>query len=232
MAASIGIPLKELNGKLLVWVDLDNPTHVETAQIVHEAGLNRLDLQQALAEYRASDADLRLQIAKQYPDLQLSPHTDRQEGFNNYSLGVVLELPVLNRNQGPIAEAEAKRKAAASHLRVLQSTAIAEANTAIAEYRSAQKRVSEAQSRLRRLQTQLKTQADQAVQRGEEDRSFAVLAQVQEAIATRAVLDALRSEQNAIGALENAMQRPLDANAPQFRVETPNPGTNQYRSNR
>lgn len=214
LASAIGVPLTDLKNKQWVWPDFQNPPHMSTADVERDAGLNRLDLQQAIAEYKASDADLRLQIAKQYPDIQLGPHGDHQEGYNNVSLGVVLELPILNRNQGPIAEAEAKRKIAESHVRVLQSSAIAEADSATAEYDTAQKRVAEAAGRLQRIQAQLTRQAEQAVKRGEEDRSSIVSAEIQDAVAQRAVLDALHSEQSALGSLEEAVQRPFDTSSP------------------
>src|ERR1700730_6299191 len=80
LAAAIGIPVVALAEHDFVWPKFETPSPVSTADIQKQAALNRLDLRQALAEYQASEAALRLQIAKQYPDIQLSPNASHQEG--------------------------------------------------------------------------------------------------------------------------------------------------------
>ena len=209
LAAAIGVPMASLAEHDFVWPKFEAPSPVSTADIQKQAALNRLDLRQALAEYQASQANLRLQIAKQYPDLQLAPNASHQEGFNNFSLGVVLELPILNQNQGPIAEAEARRKQVAAHVHTLQTEAIAEANGALASYKTALAQLREADTGLNTVQQILERQAALSVQRGEEDRVFLTGVQIQAAITARAHLDALHNTQLALGALENAIQRPL-----------------------
>ena len=209
LAAAIGIPVSSLAEHDFIWPKLEAPSPVSTQDIQRQAALNRLDLRQALAEYQASEANLRLQIAKQYPDLQLAPNASHQEGFNNVALGVVLELPILNQNQGPIAEAEARRKQVAAHFHALQTEAIAEANGALASYKTALAQLMEADTGLNTVQQNLERQAARSVQRGEEDRIFLTAVQIQAAITARAHLDALHNTQLALGALENAIQRPL-----------------------
>lgn len=211
LAAEIGLPVTELRGLDLIWPSLKDLPDPSLPQIQHEAALNRLDLQQALAEYEAEDANLRLQIAKQYPDLQIGPHADHQEGFNNFSLGVSLELPLLNRNQGPIAEAEARRTKVAAHLRTLQANIISESNVADANYRSALEQLHRADADLNSVQARILKAANRSVQRGEEDRLFAESAEIQAAVTARASIDALESAQRALGALEDAVQRPLNS---------------------
>jgi len=209
LAATIGIPLAALADHDFTWPELETPSPVSTADIQREAALNRLDVRQALAEYQASEANLRLQVAKQYPDIQFAPNASDLEGFNNFSLGVVLELPILNQNQGPIAEAEARRKQVAAHVHTLQTEAIAEANGALASYKTALAQLAEADAGLNTVQRNLERQAARSVQSGEEDRTFLTAVQIQAAITARAHLDALHNTQLALGALENAIQRPL-----------------------
>jgi len=213
LAAAIGIPVVALAEHDFVWPKFETPSPVSTADIQKQAALNRLDLRQALAEYQASEAALRLQIAKQYPDIQLSPNASHQEGFNNFSLGAVLELPILNQNQGPIAEAEARRKQVAAHVHTLQTGAIAEANGALASYKTALAQLAEADAGLNTVQQNLEKQAARSVQSGEEDRTFLTAVQIKAAITARAHLDALHNTQLALGALENAIQRPLTQQA-------------------
>ena len=213
LAAAIGIPVASLAEHDFVWPKFEMPSPISTAEIQKQAALNRLDLRQALAEYQASEANLRLQIAKQYPDLQLAPNASHQEGFNNFSLGVVLELPILNQNQGPIAEAEARRRQVAAHVHTLQTEAIAEADGALASYKTALAQLAEADAGLNTVQQNLERQAARSVQRGEEDRVFLTAVEIQAAITARAHLDALHNTQLALGALENAIQRPLTQQA-------------------
>ena len=64
----------------------------------------------ALAEYAASESALQVQIARQYPDIHLRPGYELDQNKNKWQLGVSMDLPILNQNQGPIAEAKAKRE--------------------------------------------------------------------------------------------------------------------------
>ncbi len=59
----------------------------------------------ALAEYAAAEAEWRLEIAKQHPDLHLNPGYEPDQTDNKWSPGFSVELPVLNQSGGPIAEA-------------------------------------------------------------------------------------------------------------------------------
>lgn len=213
LAAAIGVPASELQAQHFVWKDMEHLPEIPVSQLRHEAALNRLDLQQALSEYKAEDANLRLQIAKQYPDVQVGPQADHQEGFNNYSLGISVELPLLNHNEGPIAEAEAARNKAAAHLRALQANAIAEVNAADASYRAAIDQLAHTDSELETVQHQALRRAQLAVLRGEEDRTFAAAAAIQTAVISRARVDALHNAQVALGSLEEAVEKPLTAAA-------------------
>lgn len=210
LAAAIGIPVTDLEQHQLVWQDYDHPPRIVSETIRKDAAINRLDLRESVAEYQASEAALRLQIAKQYPDLQLGPSVAHQEGYNDLSLGVSLELPIFNRNQGPIAEAEAARKVAASKLRVLQNEAIAQANYALDSYDTALRQLKETESELLNYQTRSEQQAKRAVEMGEEDGLALALLQIQGSIAERAHLDALHAVQAALGGIENAIQKPLE----------------------
>ena len=70
---------------------------------------------------------------------------------------------MLNQNQGPIAEAEAKRAQAAAHFLTVQATAISEIDSALAGYNAALKESATAQSLcddLRRQLDSVKAQAE------------------------------------------------------------------------
>ena len=88
------------------------PRDLTEPEVRRQALLNRADVRGALAEYAASQSALQLEIANQYPDVHLGPGygwNTGNAGDNEWTLGVTLDLPVLNHNQGPVAEAKAKR---------------------------------------------------------------------------------------------------------------------------
>ncbi len=170
--------------------------------------LNRLDLQRTLVEYGAAEAALRLEVAKQYPDIRLGPGYMFEEGDNKFLIGFSVTLPVLDRNQGPIAEAEARRKEAGAAFLALQAKVIAETDDAGARYRSALAELADADQALVLLgQRELAVRRELEI--GESDRAALVGIQLQRVVGTRARLAALRKAFTALGALENAVERPL-----------------------
>ena len=213
LAAAIGIPVAGLEGFDFTWIDLDSPPNEESlspGQIQRDAIVNRLDVRRSLALYAAAEADLQLEISKQYPDLQIGPGYTYEEKNNFFTVGLSTTLPLLNRNQGPISEAEARRKEASATFLQKQAQVISESEHALALYTSALMELEEADHSLRALQdTQLQVM-QQAVRLGEEDRLALNAVQVESSAVARARLDALARAQTALGELEDAVQRPLD----------------------
>jgi cobalt-zinc-cadmium efflux system outer membrane protein len=213
LAASIGIPAAGLQGLNFTWSDLDSPPSAESLsseQIQREAVLNRLDVRRSLAQYAAAEADLQLEISKQYPDVQIGPGYTYEEKNNFFTVGLSTTLPIFNRNQGPIAEAEARRKEAAAVFLEKQAQVIAGSERAQALYVAALKELAEADQSLRKLQDAHLHMMEQAVRLGEEDRLGLNGVQIESSVVARARLDALARAQSALGELEDAVQRPLD----------------------
>jgi outer membrane protein TolC len=67
----------------------------------------------ALAQYAVAEADLRVEITKQYPDLELAPGYSWDQGCIAGSRRWHSNL-LLNKNKGPIGEAIARRNQVAS----------------------------------------------------------------------------------------------------------------------
>ena len=213
LAASIGIPVAGLQGLNFSWSDLDSPPSAESlspGQIQQEAVLNRLDVRRSLAQYAAAEADLQLEISKQYPDVQIGPGYTYEEKNNFFTLGLSTTLPIFNRNQGPIAEGEARRKGAAATFLEKQAQVIAGSERALALYLAALKELAEADQSLRKLQDAHLQMMQEAVRLGEEDRLSLNGVQIESSLVARARLDALARAQSALGELEDAVQRPLD----------------------
>lgn len=178
------------------------------ATVRREALLTRPDLLATLAEYGASQAALQLEIARQYPDVHLNPGYEFDQGDNKWMLGLSLELPVLNQNQGPIAEAVARRREAAAHFQATQARIVGEIDRAMAGYQAAQRqsavaRTLETDQQERRRLTRVLFDA------GEVDRLTLATAEAEFAAGEQARLEAWIQAQEAQLALENAVRRPL-----------------------
>jgi cobalt-zinc-cadmium efflux system outer membrane protein len=213
LAASIGIPVAGLRGFDFSWTDLNSPPSAESlspVEIQRDAVLNRLNVRRALAQYAAAEADLQLEISKQYPDLQIGTGYTYEETNNFFTLGLSTILPLFNRNQGPIAAAEARRKEAGASFLEKQAQVIAVGERALALYKAALKELAEVDETLNKLQDSQLRMMQQSVRLGEEDRLSLNGVQIQSAVLARARLDALARAQTALGELEDAVQRPLD----------------------
>jgi cobalt-zinc-cadmium efflux system outer membrane protein len=152
-----------------------------------------------------------LEIARQYPDIHIGPGYTFDAGAHKFVLPVSgISLPLFNQNQGPIAEASARRKEVAARVNAVQAQTIDDTGRAVQNYRAALENLHLAESLLSVQQRQL-----QAMQKtfnaGETDRLTLALAQYTFYINTLARQDALVQVQSSIGQLENAMQRPLSA---------------------
>lgn len=213
LETSAGLPPTALAGITITFATLEKPPSEEALSMkqIQRAGLlNRADIRRTLTEYAAADAQLRLEIANQYPNIQLSPSYAFQEGFVDYTLGIGLSaLPILHRQQGPIAEAEAQRKQIETQFLALQSRAIGEMEQALRQYRAALAEWKQADNFLR-VQQDREAAARAALAAGEGDRLALDLARLLTIAANRSRLDALQRAQTALGALEDSMQHSLD----------------------
>ena len=211
IASAIGVPTAALNGIHIGWPTLDDPPDIASlplADIQRDAVLNRLDIRKALADYSASEAALRLEIAKQYPDFDIGPNYAFEEGSHLFSIVVGLVLPISNRNQGPIAEAEGRRKEMAAQFLAVQASGIAGSEQALAKYSAALNQLAAARQLLQQSAAQEQT-TQKALQAGESDRVTLNGAELETVLASVAQLEALASAQQSLGDLENAVQRPL-----------------------
>ncbi|OZA97166.1 MAG: hypothetical protein B7X59_08395 [Polaromonas sp. 39-63-203] len=165
----------------------------------------------ALATYEASQAALQLEIARQYPDIHIGPGYTFDAGQNKFSLSVSgISLPVFNRNEGPIAEAQARRKEAAAQFTALQAQAIVATEQAVQAYRSAQALLTLGEGLQTAAERALRS-AGQAFDSGETDRLALLAAQSSVEASRLARTQAWVAVQRAVGQSENALQRPLDA---------------------
>lgn len=212
LAKALGVPMRALNGVRLSFAALKTfPRRLTRPQVRRRALLNRADVRSALADYAASQSALQLQIAYQYPDIHLGPGyawNAGSAGDSEWDLGLSLTLPIMNQNQGPIAQARAKRKLAAAHFLSVQAAAISQIDMALAGYRSALREVATAEGLLKNLQSRLFS-VRARVQAGEVEPLALANAQVAFNAGAQDRLNALIKAQRALGRLEEAVQSPL-----------------------
>jgi cobalt-zinc-cadmium efflux system outer membrane protein len=229
LAASIGISVAGLEGLDFSWSDFDSPPIAESlspGQIQRDATLNRLDVRRSLAQYAAAEADLQLEISKQYPDIQIGPGYTYEERNSFFTLGLSATLPLFNRNQGPIAEAEARREEASATFLQKQMQVIGESERALALYTAALRELAEADQSLSTLQNSQVQVMQQAVRLGEEDRLALNGVRVESSVVARTRLDALARAQTALGELEDAVQLPLEP-GDMFPIKPESPALNK-----
>lgn len=186
------------------------PSSLPLATVQQAGLLHRADIRRSLLEYAVAEANLHLEIANQYPDFQYSPGYSFDEGHHKITFTPSFNVPLFNRNRGPIAETEARRAEAETRFNALQAQAIGEMEIALARYNGALEELADAEERLIRIQQTREAAMLRAVRAGEEDRLTLAGVQVERAAAARTRLDALQRAQSAFGALEDAVQQPLE----------------------
>ena len=225
LAAAIGIPVSGIESVRLSWSDFEEPPSAQSLSpkiVQAEAVLNRLDVRRALIEYEAAEAALQLEIAKQYPDFQIGPGYQLEERNSFFTVGLAVTLPIRNRNQGPIAEAEGRRKEAASRLLSTQAQVIAQSEVALARYGAELREFGEAQELLTKLQDDREQMTARAVQIGESDRLALNAVMLERSAVVQARFGALVRAQQALGELEDAVERPLEpGDIPQLTPQSP-----------
>lgn len=216
LAAAIGVPVAALDG---VQLDINGFDHARppppppAADAQRDAILHRADLLGSLAEYAAAESALQLEVARQYPDIHLGPGYTYDTGTHKIAFGVAgIALPIFDQNQGGIAQAEAKRTEAAARTAALQDTILSDLDRALARYQSSigGLRLSEAHRRAARRQLDSQAASFAA---GNTDRLTFTQAKADYQASEVAYLDAVVTTQQAAGALEDAMQRPLTPDA-------------------
>ena len=76
----------------------------------------RIDLRRDLANYARAEAALKLEVAKQYPDIKFSPAYLYDFGDKIWTLGISTLIPNLEKNKALIAKAESFRESESSKI--------------------------------------------------------------------------------------------------------------------
>jgi cobalt-zinc-cadmium efflux system outer membrane protein len=213
LAEAVGVPAEAVGAIALSFEGLEAfPPDEALGGARGQALLHRTDVLSALSTYAAAQEALRLEIAKQYPDIHLGPAYQYDQGDDKWTLGIGLTLPIFSRNRGPIAEAEARREEAAAGFVALQARVVSEIDQAVAGYRGARRQQDEAEEIVTTLHEE-ETTARAILEQGEISRSDLVALQLQLGATSLARLEAVTRVRQALGALEDALQSPLPASS-------------------
>jgi outer membrane protein TolC len=216
LAESIGVPVRALDDVELPGdfpKDAVNSASLTSQEIRHEALLGRSDILAGLADYAAAESDLRLEIARQFPDVHLNPGYQWDQGDNIWSLGITFELPVLHQNQGPIAEAKARRAEAAARFNALQAKVLADIDRAVESFHATEKALALLGS-LAADQARSRDSIEAQVKAGAAAPLDLLNAQLEFATAQAGQLEAEVKRQQSLAALEDAVERPISLITP------------------
>jgi len=214
LASSLGLPLAQVEQMQIA--DAANTkipgtsasnTQAQT-DLQTQALLNRLDIRIALERYAIAETKLKLEIARQYPDIVISPGYAYEFGDKIWSLGLSSLMTILTKNKLAIAEATQLREVEAKQFEALQTNVIAEVNVANARLTQAMQLL-ENQKNLYRQQQANTRRMDSRLRTGEIDRLELSYAKLEEVLAEQHIALANFQLASSINDLENAIQAPL-----------------------
>lgn len=212
LAAAIGLPVEAIAPIAFDWTGFDGPAPDPTGTVRDRIGATvaRADVLRAIAAYDQAESDLRGEVAKQYPAINIAPGYTWERGLTKLPLSVGLALPPLDLNRHAIAAAQAKRAEAGRKLEAVVAAANAGLDGAINECRLARAALARVREADLPIARRLAAQADAQFRQGQIGRADWVAAQGGVPQAGLAELAALARVHAADAALEDALRRPLE----------------------
>jgi len=170
--------------------------------------LNRIDVRRNLAKYAAAEAKIKLEIAKQIPDISLSPGIAFEYGDSIWSLGFSTLLNLLHKNPTLINEAKQLREIEGAQFEALQAQIIGDLSQHYANYAAAKQNLEQMSSQYK-SQLQQMQKIQKQFDAGLIDRLELKQASFHNIIAQQQVLAAQFELLKAANQIENDMQHPL-----------------------
>lgn len=214
ISSLLGLSETALAGFELRWDSFDAPAADPLAALAldvkAQAITARSDILKALAAYDQAEANLRGEVARQFPAIVVSPGYTWERGLVKLPLSIGLVLPPLDLNRSGIAAATAKRIEAGKQIEAEIAGAAAALDAAIAERRQAMTMLERIRSTDLPGARRLAVQADAELRHGSIDTGEWAISQIGVLQFQMSELDALARVHAADAALEDAMQRPLE----------------------
>lgn len=176
-----------------------------------EASLRRRDVLRAVADYEIAEQALKLEVAKQYPDIQLGPGYTYERGQHKLPFDLNLTLPPRDLNRANIAAAEAKRAEAGTKLDAAQAAVLGDVDRSAAALANARAGLDLALTQDLPIARRTADQARKGVLAGELDRTDQQAAEAAALDAEFSGVEAWRTARDAAADLEDALRLPSPA---------------------
>ncbi len=185
----------------------------------------RYDVGAVLADYAVAESDLRLELARQHPDISIGPGIAWDQSAIRWILGFGTPAIPVARNRGPIAEARARRAVQAARLAFVEDTVLAQVDSAVAACRDFIAEVGAADSLIAVTAERLRL-TEAAFGRGEVGQTEVALARLARVRVARTRRQAVQRGQAAGAALEAALGRFISVPGVRWPdvLELPEPG--------
>lgn len=121
---------------------------MESKTLQEQALLNRIDIRRSIAKYAAAEAEIKLKVAQQTPDIVLSPGYIFEFGDKIWSLGFSSLLNMLHNNTALVEEAKQLREIEGAQFENLQAEIIAKINQVHTHYFAAKQITEQAELEL------------------------------------------------------------------------------------
>lgn len=210
LAAALGMPTAALARLPLQLPASELPVLADAAaaQLADTAVRQRLDVTAALCSYVGAEAQLRLQVARQWPEFEIGPGYEYDQGLHKYRLDVGITLPLLHGNGAAIEQAAADRAAAAADFEAVQTAAIADTALALQQFAQQRRQLAAAQQ-LADAAAATVAMARQQAALGAGDRGIVIAARIDEVEARAQLSQQQQRAREAWLQLELALQQPV-----------------------
>ena len=208
------IPLEKVEIEAALTKQTNILKTTDSQNLQQNALLNRLDIRRSLEKYAAAEAKIKLEVAKQTPDISITPGFIFDFGDKIWTLGFssllnLLNTDQLNTSQTLIAEATQLREIEGAQFEALQANIIGDLSVANARYGAAQENLAAAKQQQSTQQAYMQKLNKQLAAGAIDRLEFAQVA-LQSQLADTQLLATQIEVLNAANTIQNLLQMPLD----------------------
>lgn len=209
LAGALGLPVLAIRDLRLAPA-VPPPASLDLPAAARSAALTRRDVLRAVVDYDLAESALRLEIAKQYPEIHVGPGYTYDHGVAKLPFNLALALPPQDLNRAAIAQAETKRTEAGRSLEAVQAAALSAIDTADVGLAVARKAAVLVETRDIPNADALAATTARSLKAGAADRVDELGARALAQEARLALIDARKAQALAGIDLEDALRAPFD----------------------
>jgi outer membrane protein TolC len=183
-------------------------SHYTPATLQESALLNRVDIRRSLTQYAVAETKIKLEIAKQTPDISLTPGLLFEFGDKIWSLGFSSLLALANQHGTQIKQAEQLRAVEGAKFEALQAKVMGDVAQRWVEYHALHAKLNQLSS-TKNLEQQAQGRLQKQFEAGLLDRLALTEANLNSLALAQQVHDTQFALLRALANLEHVMQKPL-----------------------